>query len=144
MHAKKQTSTQYLGTVPPDPPSRKIRPTSNLWNVSASWKLPHPHPLLKSIKQSINRWESSWWKYKLHVYVDLHICAFKFFILSTLTTCSKPPGGQEHNIPHLKGLISANWNSRAQRHDSTFTLCHDLWKMVILLLKIAYRPKLWA
>ena len=41
-------------------------------------------------------------------------------------------------VPHFKGLISADLNSRAQGRDSIFNLRHALLKKAILLHK---RPK---
>ncbi len=37
------------------------------------------------------------------------------------TVFLEPPGVRELNVPHFKGLISANLNLRAQVHDITFT-----------------------
>ena len=44
----------------------------------------------------------------------------------------EPSGVRERNVPHLKGLINANLNPRAEWHDSTFTFCHALLKKAIL------------
>ena len=46
-------------------------------------------------------------------------------------------GVQRHNVPHFKGLISADSNPRAQGHDGTFTFCHALVKKSILHLEMA-------
>ena len=56
----------------------------------------------------------------------------------------EPVGVQGHTVPHFKGLILLYLDSEAQERDTTFTFCHTLLKTVILLLKKAYRPKLWG
>ena len=40
----------------------------------------------------------------------------------------EPPGVREPNVPHFKGLIISDWNSRAQVREITFTLCQALLK----------------
>ena len=52
----------------------------------------------------------------------------------------EPVGVQRHNVPHFKGLISADSNPRAQGHDGTFTFCHALVKKSILHLEMATVP----
>ena len=49
-------------------------------------------------------------------------------------------GVQRHNVPHFKGLISADSNPRAQERDGTFTFCHALVKKSILHLEMATVP----
>ena len=49
----------------------------------------------------------------------------------------EPLGVRERNVPHFKGLISANLNPRAQGRDSNFTFYHTLLKKAILHLKMA-------
>ena len=46
----------------------------------------------------------------------------------------EPLGVRESNVPHFKGIISANLNPRAHGRDGTFTFCHALLKKAILHL----------
>ena len=46
-------------------------------------------------------------------------------------------GDQRRHVPHFKGLIYAKVELEAQGRDSTFTICHALWKKAILHYKRA-------
>ena len=108
-----------------------------------------PMALLWS-KMAIFKW--AWWKVK----VLPHLWSIKIILKSLLRRIYKkffqlwqlvflePLGVPECNVPHFKGLISANLNLIAQGHGGTFTFCHALFKKAILHLKIGYRPKLCA
>ena len=48
-----------------------------------------------------------------------------------------PVGVQKRTVPHFKGLIRGNLEPTAQSYDSSFTLCHALYKKAILHLKMA-------
>ena len=47
----------------------------------------------------------------------------------------EPLGALRRYVPHFKGLIYAKVDLEAQGRDSTFTICHALWKKAILHLK---------
>ena len=44
----------------------------------------------------------------------------------------EPLGVNRRNVPHFKDLIYAKEELEGQGRDSTFTLCHALWKQAIL------------
>ena len=62
-----------------------------------------------------------------------YLDGFIFCSLNLDVVFVEPPEVREHNVPHLKDLISANLNPRAEGRGSTFTFCaHTLLKKVIL------------